>query len=191
MFWFPYTIYMLHAGRPRRRDNARFHLPYPQSYVPHLPQPSGGRDASTRAIRRRISPARTLVPTFSSLSAAVSHHLIPSQNSHEVHFLTPVNSHFSLPSLSVQHSFSSAPLNQKKLSPFTGPPLYSGLRSPRCGWMSGCHCARNVIAKTSPFVSEKPLDRFPPRRRGRSAEGKGRRIRTPHEPAAPGGEDEG
>ena len=36
-------------------------------------------------------------------------------------------------------------INQNMLGG-TGPPWYSGRRSPRSGEMSGCHCARNVIA---------------------------------------------
>lgn len=156
-------IYNLYATR--RPSAAARQCSFSPSLSPELRPPiSHSRLVAETQARVQFAGAspqpRHSFPTLLPLSAAIFHHLIPSQKSHEVHSITPVNSHFSLPSLSVQHSFSSAPFNQKKLSPFTGPPLYSGRRSPRCGWMSGCHCARNVIARTSPFVSEKPLNRF-------------------------------
>jgi len=50
--------------------------------------------------------------------------------------------------ISIGNSFISTRSFYAQNMPFdaTGPPLYSGRRSARSGAMSGCHCARKVIA---------------------------------------------
>ena len=51
-----------------------------------------------------------------------------------------------MPDVAPKHPSLPSACNQKKPGLLTGPLLYSGRRSLRSGLMSGCHCAKNVIA---------------------------------------------